>query len=140
MSTSADMETAVRQLGGDPADLPFWNACKQGRFLLHRCARCSRTYWPASHCTEHGNAAMAWIDGSGKGELYTYTVMHHAYTPTMKDKVPYVVAVIKLDEGPFFHSNLLGCPLDELAVGMRVSAEMIEHESGLTIPVFRRAI
>ncbi|HKY89856.1 MAG TPA: OB-fold domain-containing protein [Nevskiaceae bacterium] len=139
MSETPALEAIVRQVGGDPADLPFWEACREGRFLLHRCDRCGRSYWPASRCMEHGDAAMRWVEGSGRGVLYTYTVMHHAYTRSMKDKLPYIVGVIQLEEGPFFHGNVVDCPLEALAVGMPLRSEMVAHESGLTVPVFRRA-
>lgn len=134
-----DLEPVLRQLGADVADLPFWEGTREGRFLLHRCDICGTHYWPASCCVAHGGQAMQWVDASGRGSLYTYTIMHHAYTAAMKDKVPYVVGVVKLTEGPFFHSNVIGVPVDEVAVGMELAAEMEPHESGLTLPMFRRA-
>lgn len=135
--SAVELEPIIRRLGGDPADLPFWEACREGRFLLHRCDICQRSYWPASRCTRHGAAAMRWVEGSGAGTLYTYTIMHYAYTPGMKDKLPYVVGVIQLDEGPFFHSNVVDCPPDQLRIGMKLRADLVRHESGLTVPVFR---
>src|SRR3546814_8051219 len=74
-----DIAGAIRNLGGDILDLPFWEACRDGRFLLHRCNVCGRHYWPASRCVVHGAQSMAWLPASGRGTLYTYTVMHHAY-------------------------------------------------------------
>ncbi len=128
---------AVRRYGGDPADLPFWEACASGSFLLHRCGKCERHYWPASRCIEHGDEAMAWVPASGRGQVYTYTVMHRAYTPDTRDSVPFAIAVVQLEEGPFYHSNILDCPFDAVAVGMPVEVVMQPHESGLTIPQFR---
>ncbi|TGD71277.1 nucleic acid-binding protein [Mangrovimicrobium sediminis] len=128
---------AVRQYGGDPVDLPFWEACAQGSFLLHQCGQCGRHYWPASRCIEHGDAAMSWVAASGRGEVYTYTVMHRAYTPDTRDKVPFVIAVVRLEEGPFYHSNIVDCPHDAVAVGMPLEVVMQPHPSGLTIPQFR---
>lgn len=138
MTAPVDIIDLVRGLGGDPADLPFWQGCQQGLFLLHRCDICQRHYWPASRCIEHGDTAMEWAVTSGHGELYTYTVLHRALTPAMRDKVPYVVAVVKLDEGPFFHSNIIGCRHDQVSVGMRLTAEMVTHDNGMTVPVFRK--
>ncbi|HEY9545524.1 MAG TPA: OB-fold domain-containing protein [Solimonas sp.] len=132
-----DIAGAIRNLGGDILDLPFWEACRDGRFLLHRCNVCGRHYWPASRCVVHGAQSMAWLPASGRGTLYTYTVMHHAYTPTMKGKTPYVVAVIRLDEGPYFHSNLIDCTLDQVRIGMQLQSAMIEQDNGLVVPVFR---
>lgn len=137
MSGTNDMLATITGYGGDPADLPFWEGCEQGRFLLHRCGICGTHYWPASRCIEHGDQDMAWVDAAGRATLYTYTIIHHAYTADMKGKVPYVAAVVKLDEGPFFHCNLLDCPNDEVEIGMVLEAVMTEHSSGLTIPVFR---
>jgi uncharacterized OB-fold protein len=136
MSGQTDMLTIIRRLGGDPADLPFWRACREGRFLLHRCGICGRHYWPASRCVVHGNQNMAWVEALGRGVLHTFTIMHHAFTPSMKAKLPYVVGVIQLEEGPFFHSNILGCAPEEVKIGMKLRAEMILDESGLIIPVF----
>jgi uncharacterized OB-fold protein len=132
-----DMLAIVRSVGGDPLDLPFWEACREGKFLLHRCDICGRSYWPASRCIEHGARAMQWIEASGRGTIYTYTVMHHAYTPAMKGKTPYAVAVVKLQEGPFFHSSIVDCATDAIAIDMPVTMVMSQHESGLSMPVFR---
>lgn len=129
----------IRSFGGSALDLPFWEACRAGRFLLHRCSACGASYWPASMCVQHGADSMEWVEGSGRGTLYTYTVMHHAYTPAMKGKTPYVVGVVKLDEGPFFHATIVGCALDAIAIGMPLYAVMTPHESGLVVPEFRPA-
>jgi uncharacterized protein len=138
-ATENNTLAVVRSFGGDPLDLPFWDACREGRFLLHRCDICKRSYWPASRCIEHGPQAMQWVSAAGNGTLYTYTIMHHAYTPSMKGKTPYVVAVVKLAEGPFFHSNVIDCPVEDVRVGMALKAVMREHESGLVVPMFQRA-
>lgn len=137
MSKHANLLATVLGLGGDPADLPFWQACEEGRFLLHRCTLCDRHYWPASYCVEHGDASMAWEEVSGEGELYTYTVMHKVASPLWKSKAPYVVGVIKLDQGPMFHSNVIGCELSQLRVGMRLQPVMQRNDQGMTIPLFR---
>jgi len=137
MSANVDTLALIRAVGGDPLDLPFWKSCREGRFLVHRCDACGRSYWPASLCVEHGSQSMRWVPVSGRGTLYTYTVMHHAYTPAMKGRTPYVVGVIKLEEGPFFHSNVIDCPLEAITVDMPLVAVMTQHESGLTMPVFR---
>src|SRR3546814_18254360 len=98
--------------------------------MLRRPPRATRTDTPFPDTTRVRSA-------SGRGTLYTYTVMHHAYTPTMKGKTPYVVAVIRLDEGPYFHSNLIDCTLDQVRIGMQLQSAMIEQDNGLVVPVFR---
>ena len=136
-AVTLDMSAVIRKFGGDPSvDTPFWEACREGRFLLHTCAICNKAYWPASRCLQHGNQAMSWRQSKGSGTLYTYTVLHKAYTAAMKDKVPYVLGVIQLDEGPFFHSNVMGCAINAVKVGMKLQARMEPHETGLTVPIF----
>jgi uncharacterized OB-fold protein len=139
MTGTSDLLAPIVAAGGDPLDLPFWAACREGRFLVHRCGICGRAYWPASRCVEHGDRDMAWVDASGRGTLYTYTVMHHAYTPEMRGETPYVVGVVKLEEGPFFHTRLVDCPVEAVAVDMPLRAVMTAHPNGMTLPMFRPA-
>lgn len=139
MTDDTGLLSAIRQVGGDDVDLPFWQAAREGRFLVHRCGVCQRSYWPASLCTLHGNADMHWVEASGRGEVYTYTIVHHAYTPAMRDKTPFVVAVVKLEEGPFFHTNILDCPPDAVTVGLPVEVAIDPAGEGLTLPKFRPA-
>lgn len=131
-----DLLAAIRKVGGDPADVPFWRGCEAGKFLVHRCEICDRTYWPASRCIEHGDEAMLWVQASGKATLHTYTIMHRSFLPAMKDQVPFVIGVVKLAEGPLYHSNIIDCDHDELAVDMPLKLKLQLHESGLTLPMF----
>jgi uncharacterized OB-fold protein len=105
---------------GDP-DAPFWEAwTREERFLLHRCAQCARYEWPASCCVNHGLAPMAWVEASGAGVVDTFTIFHRAYVKELAGDVPYTVAVVRLDEGPYFHTRLVGLQPDAVRSGMRV--------------------
>lgn len=117
--------------------MPFWQSCQSGKFLLHRCNICDQHYWPATRCVTHGNTAMHWVESSGRGQLYTYTVMHRVLSPAFKDQAPYVVGVVQLDEGPFFHSNVVNYDQKKIHVGMRLQVVMTNHASGFSIPVFQ---
>jgi uncharacterized OB-fold protein len=124
-------------IGADTLDDPFWDGCRRHEFLLHVCGVCHRAYWPSSTCIDHGWATMAWQPSSGRGVIHTYTVFHHSYLPWTADKVPYIIAVVKLDEGPFFHSDILECPIEDIAVDMPVEAVFLDAEDGWVIPHFR---
>jgi uncharacterized OB-fold protein len=123
----------------DELDAPFWDACREGRFLLHSCDECGRVYWPASTCIDHGSASMRWQPASGRGEVFTYTVVHHAYDRQYLDRLPYAVAVVRLDEGPFFHSDIVGCEPAEVHVGQRVEVVYDWVDDETVIPRFRPA-
>ena len=128
------MTMRPRDVVPDDLDAPFWEACLDRRFLVHRCGACGRAYWPASCCIDHGSAAMAWEPASGRGEVYTYTVVHHAYDAALADRLPYVLAVVRLDEGPFFHTDIVGCEPDEVHVGMRVQVVFDAVDAETAIP------
>lgn len=118
----------------DDLDQPFWDACRAHTLLLHRCRQCDRHYWPASCCIEHGSASMEWVPSRGFGTVETYSVFHHVYARTFLD-VPYNVAVIRLEEGPLFHSRIIG---DEpLSVGLEVEVTFEDGAEGLALPLFR---
>jgi uncharacterized OB-fold protein len=122
-----------RDVAVDQLDDAFWDGCLRQQFLVHRCAECGRSYWPASSCIDHGSASMEWRPASGLGEVFTYTIVHHVYDPDLADRVPYCVAVVKLDEGPFFHTDIVNCKLEDIHVGLRVHVtfEAIDDETAL---------
>jgi uncharacterized OB-fold protein len=125
------------QVAPDDLDDPFWAGCVDHEFLLHRCRECGRAYWPASSCLDHGTTAMEWVPARGTGEVFTYTVFHHAYDPRFADRVPYALAVVQLDEGPFFHTDILECDAGDVYVGMRVEVVYEDVAVDLAIPHFR---
>lgn len=120
----------------DDLDAAFWEGCRAHRFLVHRCGRCGRAYWPASTCVDHGSADMVWEPASGHGEVFTYTVVHHAYAPEYLDRLPYALAVVQLDEGPFFHTDIVGCAPSDVHVGMRVRVVFESVDDDTVIPHF----
>ena len=125
-----------RDVAVDDSDEPFWAACREHRFLVHRCTICGRSYWPASSCVDHGSAAMEWEPASGKGEVHTFTVVHHAYDPATAARVPYALAVVRLDEGPFFHTDIVGIDPGDVHVGMRVSVVFDAVDDDTVLPRF----
>lgn len=126
----SDIAPLVR---GDP-DASFWEAWKDGeRFLLHRCTTCGRNDWPATCCVTHGLAPMQWVETSGAGVVDTYTIFHRAYIKELAAEVPYTVAVIRLDEGPYFHTRLVGISPDAVQTGMRVH---LRRGAGDAFPMF----
>jgi uncharacterized OB-fold protein len=116
-------------------DQPFWDAWAENeQFLLHRCSICGRQEWPATCCIEHGLAPMEWVEASGKGEVDTFTIFFHGYTKELKEEVPYTIAVVRLDEGPYFHTKLVGVAPADVKSGMRVQ---LRKGAGDAFPLFQ---
>jgi uncharacterized OB-fold protein len=131
-----DRSPRPMDLAPDELDAPFWEGCKRHVFLVHRCGECGRAYWPASTCIDHGSSAMEWQPASGRAEVFTYTVVHHAYDRSLVDKLPYAATVVKLDEGPFFHTDIVGCAPSDVHVGMRVHVVFESVDDDIVIPHF----
>ena len=127
------IDTIAPLIKADP-DAPFWEAwTSDQRFLLHRCGICGRHDWPATCCPTHGMSAMEWVDTPGAGVIDTFTIFHRAYIKELASEVPYTVAVVRLDEGPYFHTRLVGIAPDAVKSGMRVR---IRAGAGDAFPLF----
>jgi uncharacterized OB-fold protein len=123
----------------DDADQPFWDSCRIGILVVQRCGQCGRHLWPAGNCPDHGAAALSWVPATGKGTLHTWTVIHQRYPNSFADGAAGVVAVVRLEEGPFLHSRLVGCEPGAMRVGLPVEVEFTPVADGVTLPYFRPA-
>ncbi len=130
-------ELLVPQPTGDTRE--FWEGCKEKRLRFQQCADCGHVRWPPSNlCPVCHSLEARWIDSSGRGRIYTFTVYHVAFHPAWKDKVPYVTAVVELEEGPRFLSNIVDAHPQTLSIGMPV--EVVWEEAGeYFVPRFRVA-
>lgn len=123
---------------------PFWEGLKEHQFLLYRCKQCGEWYWPAAYCRHHDNepwrANMEWQEASGKGKVYAFNVHHIAFDPGFKDELPYVYAMIELEEGPMFGTNIIGCRPQDVQIGAPVEIIFQDYpEEGFTLPKARLA-
>jgi uncharacterized OB-fold protein len=116
----------------------FWDAARDGRFLIKRCSACGRAhYYPRPFCPYCWSPAVEWEDASGRGSLYTYSIIHQNDLPPFNERVPYVAAIVELDEGPRAMTNIVDCEFDDLQVGMGVEVAFREISEDFAIPVFR---
>jgi uncharacterized OB-fold protein len=122
----------------------FWAGLKECKLLLWHCKTCGAWYWPKTYCRYHHNepfaANMAWTQAEGTGKLFAFNRHHTAFHPGFKDEIPYVYALIELDEGPLISSTLVGdkMPRDVRDVGQRVEIVYEHHpRDGFTLPRFR---
>ena len=131
----------------DPADddeAYFWSALRDGRLCIQQCASCATgRHPPRPVCAHCGSADWAWRDATGAGEVWSFTVIHPPTLPAFADRTPYGAVVVRLDEGVFLVSNLVDCPVDELAVGLRVELALTRVAAGTdaggdyALPLFR---
>jgi len=119
---------------------PFWDACREGTFLLRHCGACGHDhYYPRPFCPVCWSDDVSWKPASGRGTLYTYAVVHVNDLPPFNERVPYVAAIVELEEGPRVMTNIEGVPFDEVRIGMPVVVDFKPISDDVTIAVFRPA-
>ena len=80
---------------------------------------------------------MSWEEARGTGTVYTFSVVHRNDLPPFNERVPYVAAIVELDEGPRLMTNVVDCDVSDVSVGMRVNVTFRAIDDTVTIPVFR---
>lgn len=116
----------------------FWSAATEGVLLVPRCQDCNRAFWhPRPRCPYCGSDRVDWLPGSGRGTLYTFTIVRQSGDRYFRTKVPYAVGMIELDEGVRIMSGIVETPLDTLRIGMRVEVLFEVANDGVAIPLFR---
>ncbi len=124
----------------EPGLAPFFAAAKEERLVVQRCAGCGALRFPPRElCSGCLSTAVEWLEVSGRGEVFSFNVMHQVYHPGFAAEVPYAVVVIKLAEGPKLVSNLVDCPVGEIRIGMPVEVVFETISPDVTLPKFRRA-
>lgn len=121
-----------------PLSQPWWDACRDGKLLIQRCTGCGHTqFYPRTICTACGSAAVDWARASGRATVLSYTVVRQAVSPAYKPEVPYIIALVELEEGPVMMSTLAGCEPDDAHVGMAVKVRFEEWAETITMPLFQ---
>lgn len=127
----------------DPETQPYWDAARQGRLMIKECRACRRPYfYPRAHCPRCQSTDTVWREASGRGTVYTFTVVLQNDLPPFRDRVPYVVAIVELEEGVRMTSNIEGCPPEEVRCGMPVVVAFRREQRDaetVAIPIFRPA-
>jgi len=122
------------------ASLPFWEACRRHELRIQRCLECgSLIHYPKLRCPKDGSEQFEWALMSGLGAVHSFVVSRRAFHPAFKEEVPYIIAIIELDEGVRVLSNILGAEPEMLSVGMRVALEWDDQAGEYPLAKFRPA-
>jgi uncharacterized OB-fold protein len=123
-----------------PITQPFWGAARQHRLSIQRCRSCEQyVFYPRPLCPHCGSADLEWRDVSGRGTVYSYTIARRATARPFEPDVPYVIAIVELEEGPRMTTNIVGCPPDDVRIGMAVVAQFEDASDEITLVKFRPA-
>lgn len=120
----------------------FWNACKEKKLRFQACGACGQLRHPPTPiCPECHSTEVKWVDAPEEAEVFSFTVVHHASHPAVKEKLPYVVGILTFEGMPGVRlvSNVTDIPTDQVTIGMKVKLWWDDIGEGVFVPRFRPA-
>ena len=114
---------------------PFWEGCTRGELLYQRCAGCGRVqFYPRAACTGCGATALEWHRSAGFGTIHTFTIVRRAPSAAFRSNLPYVLALVDMDEGFRMMLNLRRSDPESAHIGQRVTIVFEPQPRGWTLP------
>jgi uncharacterized OB-fold protein len=121
-----------------PESAPFWQGCQDHKLMLQYCAACdAHQFYPRVICATCMSEQIEWREASGRGVVESYTIVTRAVSDAYAADVPYVIALITLQEGPRMMSNVIGCDVESVKCGLDVEVVFETWSAEITIPKFR---
>jgi uncharacterized protein len=115
----------------------FWDATSNGQLVLPRCSSCGATLWyPKGFCPLCASSSIEWVPSSGRGVIYSFSISRKG-SGVWADHSPYVIAYVELDEGPRVLTNIVGCDVGDVRIGMPVEVMFNPTEEGPAVYRFR---
>ncbi|MBZ6377122.1 hypothetical protein B5C34_06510 [Pacificimonas flava] len=122
----------------DPVEQEFWKRCQDGSLHFQQCGECATfRHLPRYMCARCGSPEFSWQRSSGKGTLFTWTVTHQALHPAFADDIPFIAAVVELEEGVRMATRLIDCDPDGLELDLPVTLDFEPVGTDFRLPVFR---
>jgi uncharacterized OB-fold protein len=122
----------------DHDSAPYWEAARQGRLDIPLCGDCGKHhFYPRSICPYCHSDKLRFDTVSGRGEVHTFTIARRPAGPAFADDVPYVVALIDLEEGPRMMSRIQTDDPEKVRIGAKVEVTFVKATDEVTFPYFR---
>jgi len=117
---------------------PYWDGCKQHELRVQKCAACGHhQFYPRLYCTACMSDRVEWVKTSGRAKVLSYTIIYRPVTQAFAGNVPYVVAMVTLDEGPQMMTNIIGCEPEKVHIGMPVQVTFDDWTEEISVPKFK---
>jgi uncharacterized OB-fold protein len=126
----------------EPTDVsrPFWDAAKEHRLVIQRSRKTGKfVFYPRAVSPFGRGDELEWVEVSGRGRVYSYTIARRPTGPQWAGDVPYVIAIVELDEGVHLTANIVDCDPESVRVDMPVEVTFHDVTPEVTLPQFRPA-
>ncbi len=115
----------------------WWEALARHELYFQRCRDCgTKRLYPRALCPSCLSSATEWVRASGRGTVYSFTVTHQNQAPGFRDELPYVLAIVELEEGVRLMTNVVGAAPDAVRIGMPVQVVFDDVTPEITLPKF----
>lgn len=134
------MPEPMPKISPSPDGSRFWEAASEHRVELPRCGPCGHAFfYPRSVCPRCGSRDIEWVRASGRGTLYSFCVHYHSSLPGLAEAVPFVTALVDLEEGPRIMAFLEAAASDPdlIECGSPVEAGFLDLPDGQAVLKFR---
>jgi len=122
------------------ASQPFWDACARHELRIQRCIQCGTLiHYPKLVCPDDGSDRFDWPLMSGRGTIISFVIAHRAFHPGFTEDVPYILAIIELEEGARLLSNIVGAPPEHVRVDQPVLLDWDDLSGPIPLPKFSLA-
>lgn len=116
---------------------PYWQAAREGKLVLQQCCACGlKRFLPRHLCPTCWSDQMQWVEANGRGTIHAVTTVRRAPSSAFREKVPYVVALVDLEEGPRMLTNIVGSNAEQARIGQAVEVTFEVRDNG-AVPQFR---
>lgn len=124
----------------EPESEPFWTALRNGKLLLRHCTACDAYhYYPRPFCPACWSDDVEWVEAAGGATLYTHSMVYRNDLAPFGPQVPYLAAVVELDEGPRMMTRLVDIADGEAVIGMRLHLRTQPVTDEVSMAVFAPA-
>lgn len=118
-------------------DAEFWENCRHHMLCFQCCTQCETwRHIPRFMCANCGSPDWEWRQSSGKGTIYSWTVVHLPMTPHFYDITPYAALVVEMEEGVRMTAGLKGMDHNDLEIGLPVEVVFETLENTAVLPFF----
>ena len=119
---------------------PYWDHCRRGQLLIQKCDSCGEyQFYPRGICANCWSNDIQWVTASGNGTVWTFTVTYQNGTPGFAEEVPYVLALVELEEGVRMFTNIVECEPRSVTIGMPVEVTFVQATGQISVPYFKPA-
>lgn len=119
---------------------PYWDGCKRHELRIQQCGACGQyQFYPRLYCSKCFSERVDWVNASGRAKVTTFTIVRRPVSPAFKDDLPYVVALVTLEEGPSMMTNIVGCAPETVTIGMPLAVTFEDWTEEISIAKFRPA-